>query len=415
MPRKGRERLPRSGLRIGRAPELKSKMTTARHPFSNLVAGVVGTGFMGVAHTEALRRLGIEVRGIVGSTPERAREKAAAVNLPTVYDSIDALLADDDIDVVHITTPNSLHHTQVSAVLDAGKHVLCEKPLAVTIAEGEDLVGKANTAGVLHSVCFNQRFYPIVHQARAMVSHDDLGRVRLITGGYLQDWLLFDTDWNWRLVPEKGGSLRAVADIGSHWFDNVEFITGSPIVEVFADLHTFHHARHHPLGEVETFSNHPVDDVERVTETIASDDAAGILLRFANGARGICSISQVSAGRKNYLHWEIDGSTSAVAWSTESPENLWVGHRGAPNQILKRDPALLYESAAAITSYPGGHVEGYPDTFRALFREFYAHIASAGDGEAKYPTFTDGLRSLVVCDAVARSSQTSSWTTVPAC
>lgn len=378
----------------------------------DITVGVVGTGFMGVAHTEALRRLGIQIRGIVGSTPERAREKAAKANLPRVFDSYEALLSDPHIDAVHITSPNHLHHAQVVAALDAGKHVICEKPLAVSVAEGVDLVARAKRSGLLHAVCFNQRYYPIVHQAHTMVSHGDIGAVRLVSGGYLQDWLLFETDWNWRLVSEKGGTLRAVADIGSHWFDNIEFITGQKVVEVVADLHTFHKHRNHPVGEVETFSAHTVGDVERVTEEMSSDDAAGVLFRFANGGRGTCTISQVSAGRKNFLNWEIDCGNAAVAWNTENPEDLWIGHRGRANEILKRDPGLLHPIAAATAAYPAGHVEGYPDTFRALFSDVYHHIAAGGDGPARYPTFADGLRSLRVCDAIGQSSLSRSWVTI---
>lgn len=382
--------------------------------FQEITVGVVGTGFMGVAHTEALRRLGIQIKGIVGSTPERAREKAAKANLPRVFDSYEQLLEDPDIEAIHITSPNHLHHAQVAAALEAGKHVICEKPLAVSVAEGADLVARASSAGLIHAVCFNQRYYPLVHQAHTMVAHGDIGDVRLISGGYLQDWLLFDTDWNWRLVTEKGGLLRAVADIGSHWFDNIEFITGHQVVEVIADLHTFHRQRNRPAGEVETFSAHTVGEVERVVEEMSSDDGAGILFRLSNGARGTCTISQVSAGRKNFLNWEIDCSTSAIAWNTENPENLWIGHRGEPNQILKRDPGLMHPIAAATAAYPAGHVEGYPDTFRALFVDVYQHIASNGEGPAFYPTFADGLRSLQVCDAIGQSSQSRSWVTVSA-
>ncbi len=369
---------------------------------------------MGVTHTEALRRLGVHVKGIVGSTPERARQKAAKTNLPDVYDGLDALLADADIDVVHITTPNHLHHAQVAAVIAAGKHVLCEKPLAVSIAEGKDLVARAEAAGVIAAVCFNQRYYPMVHQAREMVAAGQLGDVRLVTGGYLQDWLLFETDWNWRLESEKGGELRAVADIGSHWFDNVEFITGAKITQVMADLHTFHQQRTRPVGEVETFASHTAIDADRVTERVASDDAAGMLLRFDTGARGTATVSQISAGRKNFLNWEIDCTQSAMSWNTENPEDLWVGHRGQPNQIMKRDASLLYPSAAAVVGYPAGHVEGYPDTFRALFNDLYAHVLAGGPGKgaASYPTFADGLRSLVVCDAVAQSARTGLWVQV---
>jgi predicted dehydrogenase len=383
------------------------------HPLSGITAGIVGTGFMGVAHTEALRRLGVKIAGIVGSTPERAHKKAVEVNLPPVVDSIDALLADPSIQVVHITTPNHLHYAQVCAVIEAGKHVVCEKPLTVTVTEGRDLVAKAKAAGVIHAVCFNQRYYPMVHQAHVMVAHGELGDVRLVSGGYLQDWLLLETDWNWRLVAEKGGALRAVADIGSHWFDNVEFITGARIDRVIADLHTFHQTRTHPVGEVETFSAHTVaEDAERVTEPIASDDAAGVLFRMNNGARGTATISQVSAGRKNFLNWEIDCSQNAINWNTENPENLWIGHRGQPNQIMKRDPGLMHPIAAATSAYPAGHVEGYPDTFRALFADVYAHVLSAGAGPACYPTFDDGVRSLVVCDAVAESSRVGAWVAV---
>jgi predicted dehydrogenase len=386
-------------------------MTNSATSLNEINVGVVGTGFMGVTHVQALRRLGINVKGIVGSTPERARAKAAAVNLPHVFDSLEALLADSEIDAIHITSPNHLHHEQVVSVIGSGKHVICEKPLAVTVDEGADLVGRAKASGVVHAVCFNQRYYPLVHQAHTMVSHGDLGDFRLVSGGYLQDWLLFETDWNWRLVGEKGGALRAVADIGSHWFDNIEFITGTKLTEVLGDLHTFHKQRNHPTGEVETFSV-ATAGVARVVENIESDDAAGVLLRFENGARGTCTISQVSAGRKNYLNWEIDCANSALSWNTENPEDLWIGHRGQPNQILKRDPGLLHPVAGATAGFPGGHVEGYPDTFRALFTDVYAHILNGGQGPAHYPTFDDGLRSLRVCDAVATSSREGRWVTV---
>ncbi len=384
--------------------------------FHDLTAGVVGTGFMGVAHSEALFRVGVRVKGIVGSTPDRARSKAETTNLPPVVNSYEALLADPEIDVIHITSPNYLHHAQVLAALEAGKHVICEKPLAVTVAEGQELVSRADASGLVHAVCFNQRYYPIVQQAREMTNRNELGEVRLVSGGYLQDWLLFDTDWNWRLVAEKGGALRAVADIGSHWLDNVEFTTGLRIVEVMADLHTFLRQRTHPVAEVESFAAHAVaDDVARITEDMASDDAAGILLRFDNGARGVCTISQVSAGRKNHMSWEINGAKSSVQWCTESPDDLWIGHRGQPNQLLKRDPGLLHPAAAATVAYPGGHVEGYPDTFRAFFSAVYRKIVDERTGPkspATFPTFVAGDRSLRICEALQTSAATGAWVSV---
>ncbi len=377
---------------------------------SAINVAVVGTGFMGVAHTEALRRLGVNVVGVVGSTPERAQAKASAANLPNAFASFDAMLADPNVDAVHITSPNNAHHQQVLAALAAGKHVVCEKPLALNSAQTLDLVQAAERSGLVNAVCFNQRFYPLVHQAKAMIEAGEVGAVRLVSGGYLQDWLLLETDWNWRLESERAGDLRAVADIGSHWFDNVSFITGSRIVEVFADLHTFVKMRQRPLGEVESFSAHTVNDNARTEERMVSDDAAGLLLRFENGARGTCTISQVSAGRKNLLSWEIDGSTSALSWCTESPEDLWVGHRGRPNEILKRDPGLMYPSAAQLARYPSGHVEGYPDTFRALFAAVYRDIALGSPADrSSYPTFVDGHVSARVCEAVARSAETGTW------
>ena len=330
--------------------------------------GVIGTGFMGVAHTEALRRLGLDVVGIVGSSPERARAKAASAPLPPVVDGVEELVSDPSVDAVHVTSPNHLHAAHVRAALAAGKHVVCEKPLGVSVTETAELVALAEDAGVVNAVCFNLRFYPQNQNAAALVAAGAIGEPRFVTGRYHQDWLLLETDWNWRLDGDRQGGLRAVADIGSHWLDLARFLTGQQVVEVFADLHTFVTERNHPIGEVETFGSAGVaDDVERVRETMSSDDAAGLLLRFDGGGRGVCSVSQVSAGRKNTLEWELDGATSALAWSSEDPENLWIGHRERANEIAAKDPAVMTPAGVAAAGYPVGHVEGYPDTFRALF------------------------------------------------
>ena len=379
---------------------------------SEIRAGVVGVGFIGVAHVEALRRLGVDVIGVVGSTPERAQAKAEAANLPKVYDSLEALLADPAVDVVHIATPNHLHAPQVRAAFDAGKHVVCEKPLALDSVATADLVARAGAAGLVNAVCFNIRFYPLCHQARALVESGRLGAPRFVTGSYLQDWLLQETDWNWRLVPEQAGGLRAVADIGSHWLDLARFIPGRRVVEVMADLHTFVPVRRHPAGPVETFAVGGGDD-ELIEEEMASDDGAGILLRFEDGARGTVSISQVSAGRKNSVSIEVDGADSALSWYSEDPDRLWIGHRGRPNEVLQRDPALADPEVRRIIGYPGGHVEGYPDTFRALFAEAYADIARGGPSpEPTYPTFADGHDAVAVTEAIARSAREQRWITV---
>ena len=221
-----------------------------------------------------------------------------------------------------------------------------------------------------------------------------------------------DTDWNWRLVPSEAGGLRAVADIGSHWLDLARFISGTDITEVMADLHTLVRVRRHPAGPVETFAT-TTEGEELVEEEMSSDDAAGILLRFANGARGMVAVSQVSAGRKNSVSIEVDGSDSALSWFSENPDQLWIGHRGRANEILQRDPSLAAPEAARVIGYPGGHVEGYPDTFRALFAEVYADVARGGPSpDPRYPTFADGHDALLVTEAVARSSREQRWVPV---
>lgn len=377
--------------------------------FAEINAAVVGVGFIGVAHVEALRRLGVNVVGVVGSTPERAEAKARAANLPHVYENLEAMLADPAVEVVHVASPNHAHADQVRAVLQAGKHVVCEKPLGLTAGETADLLGRAEASGRVHAVCYNIRFYPLCHQMRAMVASGEIGEPRLVTGSYLQDWLLRPTDWNWRLEPEKAGSLRAVADIGSHWLDLARFVTGRRVIEVMAELHTLVPVRRHPAGPVETFAATP-DDEDLVEETMSSDDAAGILLRFEGGARGLVAMSQVSAGRKNSVTIEVDGSESALGWFSEDPDRLWIGHRGRPNEILQRDPSLVDPAVRDVIGYPGGHVEGYPDTFRALFAKVYADVGAGGPSpEPAYPTFVDGHDALCVLEAVQRSSSGQRW------
>ena len=371
-------------------------------------AGVVGTGFIGVVHVDALRRLGVDVLGVVGSTPERA----AAKGIAPVYDSLEAMLADERVEVVHLTTPNHLHYPQAKQALAAGKHVVCEKPLAVTSQESAELLELAERAGVVHCTNFNLRFYPLVLEARARVRGGELGEIWNVHGGFLQDWLAQPTDWNWRLEPEKAGELRAVGDIGSHWIDMTQFVTGARIVEVLADLSTAIPTRRRPKGEVETFASG--NDVEREEVDVRTEDLAHILLRFDNGARGSLVVSQVSNGRKNSLRFEVDGSAGALAWDSERHEELWLGHRDAPNETLHRNPALMRPAAAAHTQLPVAHAEGFADTFRELYRSVYSDVArGVPSEEPEYPTFRDGHVENVLCDAVALSNRERRWVEVP--
>lgn len=379
---------------------------------SDIKAGVVGVGFIGAAHVEALRRLGVEVVGIVGSTPDRARAKADTIGVNRVFASVEEMAASPEIDVIHIASPNHAHADQARTVIDAGKHVVCEKPLALNSEDTGDLVSRAEDAGVVNAVCFNIRFYPANHQAMAMVSSGEIGEPRLITGSYHQDWLLLETDWNWRLQPEKAGELRAVADIGSHWLDLTSFISGRRVVEVMADLHTLVPVRRHPPGPVQTFAAADESD-ELIEEEMSSDDAAGILLRYEGGARGAVTISQVSAGQKNSVRYEVAGSEAALRWFSAEPEDLFIGHRGRANELLPRDPGLFAPEAAKLITYPGGHVEGFPDTFRALFSQVYADVARGKPSDQPaYPTFAEGHDVVLVTDAIAKSHRDQRWTAV---
>ena len=369
----------------------------------DLGAAVIGTGFIGTVHVEALRRLGVQVHGVVGSSSARGAERARAAGLPPAYGSMEEMLADERVDVVHITSPNHLHHAHAKAALSAGKHVVCEKPLAVTSTESADLLRLAESSGRVHAVNFNIRFYPLCQHLHQLVSEGGLGEVRLVTGHYLQDWLLLDTDWNWRLDPALGGTLRAVSDIGSHWMDLTSFLTGSRVASVSADLETFIKARRQPAGPVETFATGSAK--ETVAREIKTEDCATIQVRYENGALGAFAVSQVSAGRKNSLRVEIDGATGSAAWSSEQPDELWLGHRERPNEVIPRDPALMNAAGAAASFLPGGHVEGFADTFRALYNAVYQAVLEGRPAPGRYPTFADGHDEVVVCEAVERSAR----------
>jgi predicted dehydrogenase len=366
-------------------------------------AALVGTGFISAVHVEALRRLGVDVLGSVGSSPDRA----AQAGFGQVYGSLGELLEDDRVDVVHLTTPNNLHHPQAKRALAAGKHVVCEKPLALTAAESRELVELADAAGVVHCTNFMARFYPLVQQARALVQEGSLGEIWNVHGSYLQDWLLRPTDWNWRLEPERGGELRAIGDIGSHWLDLVQFVTGSRVVEVCADLQTVIAVRRRQVGAVQTFAQ---AEAEGEDVAIATEDLAHVLLRFEGGASGAVAVSQVSAGRKNRLAFELDAAEAALAWNSERSEELWLGHRDRANEVLMRDPGLLQPTARETTTLPGGHAEGFAETFRELYRRVYRAVESGGPpAEPDYPTFADGHWENVLGEAIALSSRERRW------
>lgn len=374
-----------------------------------LRAVVVGPGYIGEVHADALRRNGVIVAGFVGSGGEGGRARARQMGIP-LYTSLAAALAAGPVDCVHIATPNHLHGPLTLEAIGARKHVVCEKPLAMNVTEGETLLRAATAAGIVHAVNFNFRFYTLVRHLRALVRSGALGPLYLIHGGYLQDWLLFPSDWNWRLDPALGGGLRAVADIGSHWLDLVGFVTGQQPRAVVSDLATFVPWRQRPLQPVETFAGKELAPDEYDLVPMTTDDYASVLIEFDGGARGALTVSQVSAGRKNRLDLEISGADSSAAWTSERVEELWIGHRNRANEVLLRDPPALLPEARAVTSAPGGHAEGYIETHRALFRDVYAAIAAGRPpAEPDYPTFVDGVRSLRLGEAIARSARERRW------
>lgn len=374
-------------------------------------AAVIGTGFIGTVHVEALRRIGVQVRGVLGSNPDRGALRAEALGVPRAYGSLDELLADPMVQVVHVTSPNDLHVSQTKAILTAGRHVVCEKPLAMTATGSAELVELAAVSGLINATNFNIRYYPLNQQARETVADGTLGEVRLVTGRYFQDWLTLESDWNWRLQPDRGGALRAVGDIGSHWLDLMTYVTGRRIMAVMADLTTFMATRHEPTRPLETYATGRSADT--VSRAIVTEDTASILLRFEGGARGAVSISQISPGRKNSLQYEIDGSEAALAWDSEQPDQAWIGHRDRPNEVVIRNPALMGPAGRAASALPGGHVEGFFDTFCAHFRAVYADVvAGARSSSPGYPTFADGHDEMLVGVAIAQSAREGRWVEV---
>ena len=376
-------------------------------------AAVVGTGFIGPVHVEALRRAGVNVAGIVGSSAAKSDAAARSLNLPRTYHSLEEVLSDETIDVVHLATPNRYHFEQASAVLKAGKHVMCEKPLAMNSTESSELVDLAASSGLAAGVAYNIRFYPLCHESSSRVNNGTLGSILHVTGSYVQDWLLHDTDFNWRVVAEDGGELRAVADIGTHWLDLAQFITGEHVTSVYADLQTVHSKRMRPIGGAETFSGKATQQEHTEAVEVTTEDAGNILLKFSSGGRGCLHVSQMTAGRKNCLRLEIAGSKQSIAWSSEHPNELWIGNRDRANESLIRDPALLREEASALANYPGGHNEGFPDTFKQLFSAFYGYI-EAGDfkNPKPFPTFEDGHREILLCEAILESHHKQRWVEV---
>jgi len=375
---------------------------------------VFGTGFMGRVHTEAIRRLGnVEVVALASLEEDVAQRMAAQFSVGRVERDYRKVLEDAAIDAVHICTPNAQHFPMALDALKAGKHVVCEKPLATTVEEARTLVAAAAQAGRRDCLNHNLRSYPLVQQIRRMCEAGELGEILVVQGTYSQDWLLYDTDYNWRVETSEGGASRCMADIGSHWFDMAEHVTGQRVSSLCADMQTFHKTRKKPRGAVETFAGKLLRPDEYEEVPIATEDYGGVIFRMGDRVRGVMTASQVSAGRKNRLSIEVYGTKGGAAWDQEKPNELWIGNRNVNNQLLVKDPSLLLPGAQPYADLPGGHAEGYGDTHKQVFRRFYESLGNS-DEKVEYPRFRDGLRQLTILQAALDSQKSRGWVDVPA-
>ncbi|HEV7605573.1 MAG TPA: Gfo/Idh/MocA family oxidoreductase [Candidatus Limnocylindrales bacterium] len=378
-----------------------------------LRAAVVGTGFIGPHHIDAVRRGGYgEVAVLVDRDPDRGPRTARALGVPRAVTDLDAVLEDPRIDIVHICTPNRTHVEMARSAMEAGKHVVIEKPVAIDRAGAESLLEVAARTKRHAAVALTYRGYPMVGRARDLVRSGRLGHLRLVHGGYLQDWLSDATDYNWRLDPAVGGLSRAVADIGTHWFDTAEFVTGARVRSVMADLATLVPVRHKPVRSGSAFSTG-----SGATEPVVihTEDAATILVRFDEGAIGALVVSQVSPGHKNDLTVHVSGTDQSLGWAQEDPERLWLGAR-TEAVVVTRDP-LADPWPLGVPSLPAGHPEGWDEALRDVLRPFYAAIAAGEDpaayvAPAPYPTLTDGARSVALIEAVVESARSGRWVDV---
>ncbi|GGG19274.1 Gfo/Idh/MocA family protein [Paenibacillus abyssi] len=378
-----------------------------------LKVGIIGTGFSAQAQMEAIKRLhNAEITAIAASSMEKAEQMAKACGIPAWYDDAYALINDPEVEVIHNCTPNYLHFPLNKAALLAGKHLLSEKPLALNSKESAELAELAKHAKGVSGVCFNYRHYPLVAHLKEAISTEEYGKSFLVSGGYCQDWLLYNTDCNWRMQTEQNGVSRAIADIGSHWCDLLQYITGQNIVELCADLQTVHPVR---------YQTKRLADGKKAVEpvSVSTEDFGSVLVRFDGGLRGAFTVSQVSAGRKNRLHFEIAAEKACLAWDQEEPNRLWVGRRDEQNGELVRDAALLSPFAGLLTHYPGGHQEGWPDALKNLIQQFYDAVirkkAGTVNAEASHvASFEQGHRIMQVVDAIMESSRTGRWVSIPA-
>src|SRR5581483_2327554 len=378
-----------------------------------LKAAVFGTGFVGRVHVEGIRRLGyVQVYAIAASQKEKAARLGEELHVEKTAGDYRQILEDPEVDVVHVCTPNALHFPMAKDALEAGKHVVFEKPLTTSAELGSELARLASEKKLANCTFHNLRYYPMVQHMRRMREAGDLGDILVVQGTYSQDWLLYDTDWSWRIDPAANGPSRCMADIGSHWCDMAEDVTGQRITALCADLQTFHKKRKRPKKSVETFTGKTLKPEDYDEVPIDTEDFGAVVFRMGDRTRGAFTASQVSAGCKNRLSIEIYGTKGSVAWNQERPDELWIGQRNSNNQVIIKDPSLLKGDARSYADLPVGHSDGYDDTFKQVFRRFYRTVEDRS-APVEYPQFVDGVRQLQILEKVMDSSARRAWVDVP--
>jgi len=377
-----------------------------------LKAAVIGTGYIGPAHIEAVRRIGgAEVVAVAEASQDLAEKKAELLGIPRAYGDYKKMIEREKPDIVDNCTPNPLHYKVNCDILKAGIHVISEKPLRMNTRESSALVKLAQKTGLVNAVNFNYRYYPLVQHASMMVRNNELGRVFAVQGTYIQDWLLYVTDWNWRIEPKFAGESRAMGDIGSHWFDLLRFLLDRKIIRVCADLLTVHETRKKPKANVETFSGKTLKPSQYELQKITSEDHGHVLVEFEGGVKGMVVVSQVSAGRKTHSVFEIYGTEKGNWWDHERPNEMMIGRRNEPNQLLFKDPVLIDPAVRDTAHYPAGHNEGYPTCVKNFCRNVYRHIRDP-KRKIDYATFEDGHNANAVVAAVLKSHQSRKWVDV---
>jgi predicted dehydrogenase len=376
--------------------------------------GVIGTGYIGPIHIEALRRMsGINVKSVCDTNRELAAKTAVRYNIEEIHTDFREIINDGSIDVVHVCSPNRLHYDMNKAAILAGKHIMSEKPLAMTFEEAARLTELSDKKGTVTGINFCYRYYPLILEMALRGRSSDAGIIRMVTGTWFQDWLSEASDWTWRLDKKEAGASNIAADLGSHWFDLVQFISGLDITEVMSDFSTIIPVRKKPAGQVLAFRK--TLDKDGCEVKVELEEYAAVLFRLSNGAPGSFTTCQAAHGRKSDIEVEVYGSEYSMAWDHSRSNNLWIGYRNRANEILTESPSLQNTGISRYATLPAGHPLGYNDAVLNLFRDFYDAVESGGrESERLFPrpTFASGMIETRILKAVIQSAESRLWVKV---